>query len=131
MDFETYVLTVIPDVCTRNGKDVKATELLQKMAGYGKVESLKDVEQRITAPLRATIDSLVKQNEAIKEQELDDFDMAILRASREAKRKVVSEKDNQISELLKEHNKVLEFNEQQRKELTDFVTAFTEKYIDR
>jgi hypothetical protein len=131
MEFESYVLTLIPDVCTRNGKDVKAKELLEVMSTYGKVEPLKDVEARISAPLKATIDNLVKQNEAIKENELDDFDMTVLRAAREAKQRVVKSKDMQISELQTEIKGIVDFNEKKQQELTAFITAFAEKYIDK
>ena len=131
MEFEAYVLTLIPDVCSRNGKVVKAKELLEVMSTYGKVEPLKDVEARISAPLKATIDNLVKQNEAIKENELDDFDMMVLRASREAKQRVVKDKDAQIDELRNELKCVIDFNEKKQQELTAFITEFAEKYIDK
>jgi hypothetical protein len=126
-----WVLDVREDVCLAHGKDIQATELLKVMRTYGEVTPFETAIASHIAPLQKTIDNLVKQNEAVAEKQLDEFDMSIVRAAREAKQKVVMEKDNQISELLKEHNKVLEFNEQQRKDLTAFVTAFTEKYIDR
>lgn len=130
MDFKAYVLTVIPDVCTSNGRDVNATGLLDKMGLYGKVEKLEDVIARETAPFKATIDSLVKQNEAIKEHDLDDFDMTILRSARDAKQKELEVKDIQIAELRTEIKKVVDFNDRKQQELTAFITAFTEKYTE-
>lgn len=128
--FSSYALTVTPDVCKANGKDVNATELLKAMATYGKVEKLSDVIARATAPLKETIDNLVKRIDNIEEQELDDFDMAILRAARQARKKELDVKDIQIAELTQKFNDVVQFHEKKHQELTDFVTAFTEKYTE-
>lgn len=125
-----FVLTIKEEICTANGKDVKATELLKVMAHYGIVEDYNAVIERETAPLKVTIDDLVKQNEAIKEFALDDFDMAILRVARQAKKKELDGKDVQIAELTQELKKVVEFHEKKQQELTAFVTAFTEKYTE-
>ena len=128
--FSAFVLTINPDVCKANGKDVNAVELLKVMSTYGKVEKLTDVIARETAPLKQTVDNLVKQIDDIEENKLDEFDMTILRASRQAKKKELDGKDIQIAELTQKFNDVVEFHEKKHQELTDFVTAFTEKYTE-
>lgn len=125
-----FVLTIKEEICTAHGKDVKATELLKVMAHYGLVEDYNTVIERETAPLKATINDLVKQNEAIKEFALDDFDLTILRAARQAMSKELDGKDVQISALTQELKKVVDFHEKKHQELTAFVTAFTEKYTE-
>lgn len=128
--FSSYALTVTPDVCKANGKDVNAVELLRAMATYGKVEKLSDVIARATAPLKQTIDNLVKRIDSIEEQELDNFDMDVLRVVRQIRKKELEGKDVQIAELTQELKSVVEFHEKKHQELTDFVTAFTEKYTE-
>lgn len=120
-----YVLTIKEEICTANGKDVKATELLKVMAHYGIVETYDNAIANEITPLKSTIDNLVKQNEAIKEQALDEFDMAILRVARDAKKKVVDEKDIQITDLTKELQNVIALQQQKNQELSSFL----DKYI--
>lgn len=85
-----FVLTIKEDVCKANGKDVNATELLKVMAHYGTVETFEKVVASEIAPLQQTIDNLVRQIEAIEEQNLTDDEMAIVKAYRLAMSGVVA-----------------------------------------
>lgn len=89
------------DVCEKNGKDKNATELLKAMAHYGEIESFETAVAKVRADYQATIDNLTKQLNDIKEQELTDDEMVIVRSYRSAKNAVVS-KYTAENESLKE-----------------------------
>ena len=80
-----YVLTVMEDVCDANGKDVEATELLQKMKLYGKVETLEDVVAAIRREYQTMLDNLTAHLNAIREQELTEDEIVFLNFYRERK----------------------------------------------
>jgi hypothetical protein len=84
------VLTIKEDVCVKNNKDVNATELLNVMAHYGTVESYETAMAKDKAEFQATIDSLNKQLDDIKEQELTVDEIKMVKAYRENKSSVVS-----------------------------------------
>ena len=69
-----YVLTIKEDVCKANGKDINAVELLKVMAHYGEVQTFEKLVANEVAPLQETIDNLVKQIDAIQDQNLTDDD---------------------------------------------------------
>ena len=73
-----YLLTVMPDVCTANGKDPAATELLEKLKKYGEVVPFEKVEATLRAEYQATIDNLTKQLRAIQNQELTEDEIIFL-----------------------------------------------------
>ena len=80
-----YVFTVMDDVCAANGKDVEATELLQKMSLYGKVEPLEKVLLAVKSEYQAVIDNITVQLNAIKAQELTPDEIVLLNAYRDCK----------------------------------------------
>ena len=84
------VLTIKEDVCARNNKDVNANELLNVMTHYGTVESYETATAKDKAEFQATIDSLNKQLDDIKEQELTVDEIKMVKAYRENKTSVVS-----------------------------------------
>ena len=84
------VLTIREDVCAKNNKDVNAAELLNVMAHYGTVESYETATAKDTAEFQSNIDSLQKQLDDIKEQELTVDEINIVRAYRAAKNSVVA-----------------------------------------
>lgn len=84
------VLTIREDVCAKNNKDVNAAELLNVMAHYGTVESYETATAKDKAEFQSNIDSLQKQLDDIKEQELTSDEINIVRAYRAAKNSVVA-----------------------------------------
>lgn len=84
------VLTIREDVCAKNNKDVNAAELLNVMAHYGTVESYETATAKDKAEFQSNIDSLQKQLDDIKEQELTADEINIVRAYRAAKNSVVA-----------------------------------------
>ena len=84
------VLTIKEDVCAKNNKDVNATELLNVMSHYGVVETYESATAKDRAESQSTIDGLKKQLEDIKEQELTDDEINIIRAYRAVKNSVVA-----------------------------------------
>lgn len=95
------VLTIKEDICQRNNKDVNATELLSVMSHYGVVEDYEVATTKDRTESQSTIDGLTAQLNAIKEQELTDDEISIVRAYRLAKNTVVS-KFTAENESLKE-----------------------------
>ena len=81
-----YVFTIKDDVCAANGKDVEATELLQKMKLWGDVEDYEKAIAAVRAEYQVTIDNLKAQNDAIKDQELTDDEIALLNSYRACKK---------------------------------------------
>lgn len=73
-----YVFTVKDDVCTANGKDVNATKLLEIMRTYGTVEDYEAHVKALKDEYQASLDSVVAQNEAIKEQNLSADEVELL-----------------------------------------------------
>jgi hypothetical protein len=79
------VLTVQEEVCLANGKDPAATELLEKMKLWGKVEPLEKVTAAIEAEYQARIDALVDRYKTVEAQELIDDEIVWLNFIRERK----------------------------------------------
>jgi DNA phosphorothioation-dependent restriction protein DptG len=84
------VLSIKEDTCQENGKDVNATELLKVMSHYGTVESFESAVAKEKAESQSIIDGLTKQLNAIKEQELTEDEMRVVKHYREVKATVVS-----------------------------------------
>jgi hypothetical protein len=89
------------DVCDANKKDRNATELLKAMSHYGEIEPFETAVAKVRAEYQIMIDNLTKQLDNIKEQELTDDEMVIVRSYRSAKNAVVS-KYTAENESLKE-----------------------------
>jgi septal ring factor EnvC (AmiA/AmiB activator) len=103
-------LTIKEDVCVKNNKDVNATELLNVMAHYGTVETYESATAKDKAEFQATIDSLNKQLNDIKEQELTVDEIKMVKSYRENKTSVVSayvaeaeQYKNQLQAVKNEH----------------------------
>ena len=84
-EVKKYVLTVMPDVAVANGKDPAATELLEKMALYGKVTPLDSEVAAMRAEYQTSFDNLMKQFLAIKDQALTEDEILWLNFIRERK----------------------------------------------
>lgn len=83
------VFTIKDDVCTANAKDVNATRLLEVMKGYGTVEDFDTVTAQMRAEYQTTLDNVVAQNEAIKQQNLSEEEIAIVNTYRAQRAKAV------------------------------------------
>jgi hypothetical protein len=84
-EVKKYVLTVMPDVAVGNGKDPAATELLEKMALYGKVTPLDSEVAALRAEYQTSFDNLMKQFLAIQDQALTEDEILFLNFYRERK----------------------------------------------
>lgn len=84
-----FVLTIKDDVCLQNGKDVNATELLKVMRTYGAVVDFDTEVAQIKAEYQKTLDNVVAQNEAIKQQNLSEEEIAMVNAYRTQRAKAV------------------------------------------
>lgn len=82
------VLTIKDDVCAANGKDVNATELLEKMKLWGEVTDFNKETAALSAEYQASIDSLAAQLNAVKAQELTSDELALIGSYRECKTEI-------------------------------------------
>lgn len=80
-----YAFIVKEDVCAANGKDVEATELIQKMKLWGEVKPLDDVLASVRKEYQAIIDNLTTQFNAIRSQELTPDEIVLLNTYRDCK----------------------------------------------
>lgn len=76
------VLTIRDEVCTQNGKDVNAKELLEVMTHWGTVEDFDDVVKGLKSEYQTAIDGIAAQLAAIKDQHLTQDEFAIVDAYR-------------------------------------------------
>ena len=87
-----FVFTMKDDVCTLNNKtEAQKQEVLKVLTHYGDVEDFDDVLSKERAKYQAVIDNQTKQIEAIKDQELTDDEISIVKAYRLAKSGVVAQ----------------------------------------
>ena len=84
-----FVFTVKDDVCLANGKDVNATKVLEVMKTYGTVEDYEVVISKIKGEYQEALDNVVAQNEAIKQQNLTDEEIALVNEYRRQRAKAV------------------------------------------
>lgn len=80
-----YAFIIKEDVCAANGKDVEATELIQKMKLWGEVKPLEDVLASVRKEYQTIIDNLTAQYNAIKAQELTPDEIVLLNSYRDCK----------------------------------------------
>lgn len=107
-----FVFTIKDDVCAANGKDVNATELLTVMTHYGTVEEYDKVISAISAEYQGSIDGLNRQLALIKEQELTDDEIKLVKAYRDGKNSVVGKYVATIDEYAKQLEAVKQESEQ-------------------
>lgn len=86
-----YVFTIRDDVCTANGKDVEATELLAKMRLWGEVEDYDRAVSVVKAEYQANIDNLTTQITAIKEQKLTADELKLVLAYRACMDEIIAQ----------------------------------------
>lgn len=94
-----YVLTIDEATCSKNNKDVNASELLSVMAHYGTVENYETVEARVLAEYQKVNADLHAQLNAIKEQELTVDEIAMVKEYRKNKQAVIAEFDAKLKAM--------------------------------
>lgn len=109
---KAFVFTVKDDVCTANNKDVNATKILEVMRTYGTVEDYDEHFKGIKATYQASLDNVVAQNEAIKEQNLTSDEIQLVNEYRKLRAKAtqsyITENDvlrKQLEEIQAENEK--------------------------
>ena len=79
------VFTIKDDICAANGKDIAATELIEKMKLYGNVEDYDRVVATVRAEYQATADNLTAQISAIKAHDLTPDELELVKSYRACK----------------------------------------------
>lgn len=113
------VFTIKEDVCVANGKDVTASDLLAVMTKYGTVEEYDRVVAGISAEYQASIDGLNRQLEIIRDQELTDDEIKMVKAYRDCKNNVVGK----YVAVAEEYAKQLEAVKQEAEQRTARIKA--------
>lgn len=98
---KAYVFTVKEDICAANGKDVTATNLLEKMKLYGSVEDFDSVIAKYKAEYQLTVDNLNSQLEAIKSQKLTSDEIKLVKTYRDCKAATEKEAQDKIDAFAK------------------------------
>lgn len=91
------VFTINDAVCTANGKDINATELLAKMANYGTVVDYDREVASLKAEYQNTINGLTAQNASLKDHNLTPDELIMLRAYRDSKAQIVADYEDTIA----------------------------------
>lgn len=87
-----FVFTMMDDVCSQHNKtEAQKQEVLKVLTHYGSVEDFDTVLANERAKYQAVIDNQTKQIEAIKDQDLTDDEMSMVKAYRVAKSGVVAQ----------------------------------------
>jgi polyhydroxyalkanoate synthesis regulator phasin len=117
-----YVFTIMDDVCAANGKDIEATELIEKMKLWGTVEDYEKVVASVRAEYQSIVDNLNAQLAAIKEQELTADEITLLNAYRGCKKITADIYQERIGALEKQ---LKELSEEQSKRLQRIAELLT------
>lgn len=112
---KTIVITVLDDVCAKNGRDPEALTLIEKAKLYGKVESGEQYVAGVRIEDQAIINNLVSQLEAIKENEVSPAELEILKALRQKARNEGKVYEDEISALKNQLKRVVEEGENRTK----------------
>ena len=114
-----YLFTLMEDVCEAHNKDAaKQNELLSVMNHYGKIEDYEKAIAPIIAEHQGVIDNLTAQITSIKDQELTDDELAMVKAYRMAKSGVVAK-----------HEAIEQECRQTIRKLEETLSAFKSKII--
>lgn len=116
---KAYVFTMKEDVCSANGKtESQKQEVLKVLTHYGTIEDYDSVVAKERMKYQEVIDNQRGQLEAIKDQELTDDEIDMVKAYRSAKNTVVVK-----------HVAVEEECRQTIKKLEDTLNQFKTKII--
>lgn len=102
----SIVIHIDEATCARNGRDPSATKLVEVAKTFGTVETLDSALAAERAKSQATINSLMAQNEEIKEYEVTPAELAVLKAMREKSKKeseqyeaAIKQRDDQLEAI--------------------------------
>lgn len=107
-----FVFTIKDDICSANGKDVNASELLAVMGHYGTVEDYEKVVSSVKGEYQEAIDHLSLQLNAIKDQQLTDDEIRVVKNYRDCKSAVVAQYTAEINTYKTQLTAVKQENEQ-------------------
>ena len=81
---KTYVVTIMDDVCVKNGKDATMqANLITKLKEYGTVEAYEDHIAKHDAKWQKSVDEIKAEHERVKAVACrDEFELAVLKACR-------------------------------------------------
>lgn len=107
---KTIVVTIMDDICAKNGRDPEAKALIEAARSFGKVESLDTVIAAEKAKYEAIIQNLREQKEAIAEKAVTDAELEVLRVIRKksadegaAYEQTIAERDALIQDVRREN----------------------------
>lgn len=109
----TFVVTILDDVCVKNGKDATMqANLISKLREYGTVEPYEEHIAKHDAQWQRSLDEIKAEHEKVKAVACkDEFELAVLKACRVTVDKAVStvtvEKEKYRTEL-ENHKEKLE-----------------------
>lgn len=114
---KTYVVTILDDVCVKNGKnETMQAELIKKLSEYGTVEPYEENIAKHDAQWQAVVDEIKKELDKVKAVACRDaFEFAVLKACRAGV-------DNAVSEANAEKEKYRQELESQKEKL-EFLKA--------
>lgn len=119
------VFTIKDDICAKNGKDVKATELFSVMSKYGTIENFDTVMAKEKAELNSIINGLNAKLETIAEYNVSETELPVLKAHRGSVASevgVVKAENENLKDSLK---KADERAKNMSKAITETLNAYT------
>lgn len=112
---KTIVVTVLDDVCAKNGRDPEAALLIEKARLYGRVESGDTFLATERAKSQEVINNLTTQLESISENKVTPAELEILRALRQKAKNEGKVYEEEIDALRGQLQKVVEEGENRAK----------------
>lgn len=97
-----YVFTVRDDICVKNGKDVNATMLLEKMRLYGTVEDYDRNMVAVKAEYQTVIDDVSARYDAIKSQNLTSEEIQLVNLYRSLRAEATAQYEAEVAKVKKE-----------------------------
>ena len=105
------IFTVKDDVCAANGKDLNATDLINKMKEYGSVESYDVVMDTIKGQYQKVIDNLTASYNSIKNLNLSEDEIILLNTYRKCRESALKALNETIDTLTKQLDDIKTENE--------------------
>ena len=118
---KSYVVTIMDDVCLKNGKDATMqANLLTKLKEYGSVEEYDTHIARHDAQWQKSFNEIKAEHDRVKEVACrDDFELAVLKACRGA----VDNAVNAVNSEKEKYRVELENNKEKLEVLKANITA--------
>lgn len=112
---KTIVVTVLDDVCAKNGRDPEAALLIEKARLYGKVESGESFLATERSKSQGVINNLTAQLDAISEHKVTAAELEVLRVLRQKAANEGKLYEEEIAALKGQLEKVVEEGENRAK----------------